>query len=111
MVRPLTEGVAHYWQAHDCDPRLISARNPLRIAPQGEALLTEAIDHFRQAVRLEPQFALAHGALGQALLARRKFTEAEAEIRRSLDLVSEGEKTLRANLERLSRIIRTHSCN
>ncbi len=31
----LTEGVAHYWQAHDCDPRWISARNPLRIPPQG----------------------------------------------------------------------------
>ena len=74
--------MAHYWQAHDCDPEWIPARNPLRIPPQDEARLKEAIDHFRQAVRLEPQFALAHGALGQALLARREFTEAEAETRR-----------------------------
>ena len=88
----LTEAMAYYWQAHDCDPKLISARNPLRIPPQDEARLKEAIDHFRQAVRLEPQFALAHGALGQALLARREFTEAEAEIRRSLDLVPEGRR-------------------
>ena len=51
-------------------------------------------------MRLEPQFALAHGALGQALLARREFTEAEAEIRRGLDLLPEGDKDLRANLER-----------
>ena len=95
----LTEGVANYWQAHDCDPRWISARNPLRIPPQGKAFLTEAIDHFREAVRLEPQFALAHGALGQALLARREFTEAEAETRRGLDLLSQRDKKLRANLE------------
>ena len=68
--------------------------------PQDEARLKEAIDHFRQALRLEPQFAEAHGALGQALLAQREFTEAEAETRRGLDLLSEWEKQLRANLER-----------
>ena len=93
--------IAYYLQAHYIDPEWTPAWNTLRIPPQDEARLKEAIDHFRQAVRLEPQFALAHGALGQALLARREFTEAEAEIRRSLDLVSEGEKKLRANLERL----------
>jgi eukaryotic-like serine/threonine-protein kinase len=43
---------------------------------------------------------LAHKALGQALLARREFTEAEAELRQGLDLVPEGEKELRAYLER-----------
>ncbi len=95
----LTEGVAHYWQAHDCDPKWSSARNPLHISPQAEAQLKEAINHFREAVRLEPQFARAHGALGQALLARREFTEAEAETRRGLDLLSEGDKKFRANLE------------
>ena len=95
----LTEGVAHYWQAHDCDPKWSSARNPLHISPQAEAQLKEAINHFREAVRLEPQFARAHGALGQALLARREFTEAEAETRRGLDLLSEQDKTLSANLE------------
>jgi tetratricopeptide (TPR) repeat protein len=67
--------------------------------PQDEARLKEAIDHYRLAVRLDPQFDLAHGALGQALLARREFTEAEAETRRCLDLLPEGEKNLRANLE------------
>jgi serine/threonine-protein kinase len=96
----MTEGVAYYWQAYDCNPKWIPARNPLRMPPQGEARLKEAIDHFRQAVRLEPQFAHAHGALGQALLAQREFTEAEAEIRRGLDLLSEWDKKLRANLER-----------
>ncbi len=96
-----TEGIAYYWQAHDCDPKWIPARNPLRIPPQDEARLKEAIDHYRQAVRLEPQIGVFHGALGQALLAEREFTEAEAEIRRGLDLVPEGEKKLRANLERL----------
>jgi serine/threonine-protein kinase len=95
----LTEGVARYWQAHDCDPEWSLARNPLRIPPQGEARFKEAIDHFRAAVRLEPRFAQAHGALGQALLAQREFTEAEAETRRGLDLVSGWDKKLRANLE------------
>jgi tetratricopeptide (TPR) repeat protein len=95
----LTEGVDHYRQALDCDPRWMPARNPLSIAPQGEARLKEAIDHLREAVRLEPQFAQAHGALGQALLAHREITEAEAETRRGLDLLSERDKKLRANLE------------
>jgi tetratricopeptide (TPR) repeat protein len=95
----LTEGVAHYWQTHDCDPKWMATRNSLRIPPRGQAQLKEAIDHFREAVRLEPQFAQSHGALGQALLAQREFTEAEVETRRGLDLLSEGEKKLRANLE------------
>ena len=101
MVRPWTRRSLITGKPHDCDPEWTPARNTLRIPPQDEARLKEAIDHYRQAVRLEPQFDLAHGALGQALLARREFTEAEAEIRRGLDLVPEGEKKLRANLERL----------
>ncbi len=76
-------------------PTWTPARNTLRIPPQDEARLKEAIDHYRQAVRLEPEFAWSHGALGQALLARREFTEAEAEIRRSLDLVPEAEEAPR----------------
>ena len=95
----LDEAMACYKQAQDCDPAWTPARNTLRIPPQDEARLKEAIDHYRQAVRIEPYFAWCHGALGQALLARREFTEAEAEIRRGLDLVSEGEK-FHANLER-----------
>jgi serine/threonine-protein kinase len=97
----LREANAYYWQACRCDPEWAPARNPLRIPPQDEARLKEAIDHYRQAVRLDPQLDLAHKALGQALLARREFTEAEAEIRQGLDLVPEGEKELRAYLERL----------
>ncbi|HKI32307.1 MAG TPA: tetratricopeptide repeat protein, partial [Gemmataceae bacterium] len=96
----LREANAYYWQACRCDPEWAPARNPLRIPPQDEARLKEAIDHYRQAVRLDPQLDLAHKALGQALLARREFTEAEAEIRQGLDLVPEGEKQLRAYLER-----------
>ena len=94
------EAVAYYKQALYCDPAWVPARNTLRIPPQDEARLKEAIDHYRQAVRLEPPFARAHGALGQALLARREFTEAEAETRRGLDLLPEGDKDLRANLKR-----------
>jgi serine/threonine-protein kinase len=97
------EAMAYYHHTLDCDPRWAPARNALRIPPQDEARLKEAIDHYRQAVRSEPYFALAHGALGQALLARHDFTEAEAEIRRGLALPSPGEKHLRANLEQLLR--------
>jgi tetratricopeptide (TPR) repeat protein len=96
----LREANAYYWQACRCDPEWAPARNPLRIPPQDEARLKEATDHYRQAVRLDPQLDLAHKALGQALLARREFTEAEAEIRQGLDLVPEGEKELGAYLER-----------
>jgi serine/threonine-protein kinase len=95
----LREAMVFYKYARDCDPQWTPARNTLRLPPQDEARLKEAIEHFRQAVRLEPYFALAHGALGRALLARREFTEAEAEVRRGLDLFPEGEEKLRANLE------------
>lgn len=97
--RALGEAMAYYKQAYSCDPAWAPARNPLRIPPQDEDRLKEAIEHFRQAVRAEPHFALAHGALGRALLARREFTDAEAEIRRGLDLFPWGEEKLRANLE------------
>ncbi len=96
----LDEAMACYKQAQDCDPKWTPARNTLRIPTQDEARLKEAIDHYRQGVRIEPYFAWCHGALGQALLARHEFTEAEAEIRRGLDLAPEGEK-FHANLERL----------
>jgi tetratricopeptide (TPR) repeat protein len=98
-AQALSEAIAYYWQAFHCAPGWTPAWNPLRITPQDEARLKEAIDHFRQAVRLDPQFGLAHGALGQALLARREFTEAEAETRRCLDLLPEPEMDHRANLE------------
>jgi serine/threonine-protein kinase len=94
-----TEALAYYWQAFHCAPEWTPAWNPLRIPPQDEARLKEAIDHFRQAVRLEPGFDMAHGTLGQVLLARREFAEAEAETRRCLDLLPEGEKDVRVNLE------------
>jgi serine/threonine-protein kinase len=95
----MREAGEYYWQAYNCDVQWAPAWNALRLPPEDEARLKEAIDHFRQAVRLEPRLALVHGALGQALLARREFAEAEAETRRSLDLVPEGDKDLRANLE------------
>jgi serine/threonine-protein kinase len=103
----LGEALAYYRQIQDCDPASWApARNPLPMTPQDEARLKEATDHFRQAVRLEPQFDMAHGVLGQALLARRGFAEAEAETRRCLDLLPawdnllpDREKDLRANLE------------
>ncbi len=95
----LREAIDSYKQAHACDPKWVRARNPLRVPPEDDARLKEAVDHYRQAIRLDPQFAPAHGALGQALLARREFAEADAAIRRGLDLVPEG--VFRANLKRL----------
>jgi serine/threonine-protein kinase len=97
----LGEAGTYYRQAIDCDPAWAPDRNTLRIPPRDEARFKEAIDHYRQAVRLEPQFDVFHGALGQALLARGEFTEAEAELRRGLDLVPKGQDGFRANLERL----------
>jgi serine/threonine-protein kinase len=96
----LGEALAYYRQVRDCDAETWApARSPLCTSPPDEARRKEAIDHFRQAVRLDPPFALAHGALGQALLARWEFTEAEAETRRALELVPREEIEFRANLE------------
>jgi serine/threonine-protein kinase len=99
--RALKEANDNYVLALDCNPRWLPAWNALRLPPQDEARLKEAIDHYRQAVQLEPQFGLFHAALGQALLARREFTEAEAEIRRGLDLMPKIDGKYRPNLERL----------
>jgi serine/threonine-protein kinase len=95
----LNKALASYWQAMSCDPAWAVARNTLRIPRQDEARLKEALGHYREAVRIDPQLAVFHGALGQVLLARREFAEAEAQTRRALDLLPEGEKSLRANLD------------
>jgi tetratricopeptide (TPR) repeat protein/predicted Ser/Thr protein kinase len=96
----LGEANDRYWQACNFNPAWAPARNMLRIPHQVEAQLNEATDHYQQAIRSEPSLAVAHGALGQALLARRDFAKAEAATRRSLDLLRPGEENLRANLER-----------
>jgi serine/threonine-protein kinase len=97
----LREAGTYYRQIIDCDPVWVPIRNPLRLSPQEKARFKEAIDHYRQAVRLGPRFDVFHGALGQALLARWDSIEAEAELRRGLDLVPKGQDGFRANLERL----------
>ena len=97
----IDEAIAYYWQAYDFDPEWVAARNGLRISPQDAARLDEAIDHYRQAIRLEPGWYRPHGALGQALLAKRQFAEADAAICRCLELLPPEEAKLRGNLERL----------
>ena len=57
------------------------------------------IDDFRQALRIDPTLDLAHGALGQVLLAQGNFSEALAATRRSLDLLPQSDRR-RANLTR-----------
>jgi serine/threonine-protein kinase len=96
----LREANDYYKQARGLDPDWVAARNSLRISPQDGARLDEVIDHYRQAIRIEPGRPLPHGALGQALLAKRQFGEADAATRRCLELLPPGEKKLRVNLER-----------
>jgi eukaryotic-like serine/threonine-protein kinase len=95
----LRESLTHYQQALHCDPKWTPATNIVQIPSRDESLLSEAIDHFRQAIRLEPSLAVAHGALGQALLAKWNMHEAEAFIIRGLDLLPPTDKELRPNLE------------
>jgi serine/threonine-protein kinase len=90
-----------YNNAYNFAPEWVAARNSLRIPPQDAARLDEAIDHYRQAIGLEPGRDRPHGALGQALLAKRQFAEADAAISRCLELVPPEEEKLRGNLERL----------
>jgi serine/threonine-protein kinase len=99
--RALDEASTHYWQAYRGAPEWTPARNPLRIPPPDEDRLREAIDHFREAIRLDPRYEQPHWALGEALLARQEFPEAEAEVRRGLDLLPGWLEQYRPNLERL----------
>jgi tetratricopeptide (TPR) repeat protein len=96
----LGEATDYYWQAHNLDPGWVVARNSLRISPQDSARLDEAIGHYRQAMRIEPGQPRPHGALGQALLAKRQFSEADAATRRCLELLAPEDKELRVKLER-----------
>jgi serine/threonine-protein kinase len=97
----ISEANAYYWQAYECAPEWAAARNGLRIPRHDKLRLDEAIDHYRQAIRLDPGQYRPHGALGQALLAKRQFTEADAAIGRCLELVPAKEAKLRGNLELL----------
>jgi tetratricopeptide (TPR) repeat protein len=97
----LGEAIEYYKKAYDLSPEWVAARNGLRIPPQDGARLDEAIDHYRQAIRLEPGWDRPHGALGQALLAKRQFAEADAAIGRGLELLPPKEAKIRENLERL----------
>jgi serine/threonine-protein kinase len=97
----ISEASAYYWQAFLNDHEWVAARNALRLSPEDDARLSEAIDHYRQAIRLEPGQARPYGALGQALLAKRRFAEASAAIGRCLELLPPEEAKLHENLERL----------
>jgi serine/threonine-protein kinase len=97
----LGEANAYYWQPHDLHPNWVAARNGLRIPPQDGARLDEAIGHFREAIRLEPGRFRHHGTLGQALLAKRKFVEADVAICHCLELLPPQESKLRENVKRL----------
>jgi serine/threonine-protein kinase len=98
----LREAIDYYYKAYLNDPEWVAARNGLRIPPQDGARLDEAIDHYRQAIQLEPgRYYQPHGALGQALLAKRQFAEADAAIGRCLELLPPKEAKIRRNLERL----------
>jgi serine/threonine-protein kinase len=97
----LGEATEHYYQGYHLDPNWVAARNGLHIPPGEAARLDEAIDHYRQAIQLEPWRYRPHGALGQALLAKRQFAEADAAIGRCLELLPPKETNVRANLERL----------
>ncbi len=97
----IKEARDYYYKAYDFDPNWVAARNGLRIPLQDGARLDEAIDHYRQAIRLDPQRSHFHGALGQALLAKRQFAEADAAIGRCLELLEPEDKNRRGNLERL----------
>jgi tetratricopeptide (TPR) repeat protein len=97
----IQETVANYNKSYDFDPNWLAARNVLRIPPQDGVRLDEAIHHYRQATRLEAGRYRPHGALGQALLAKRQFAEADAAIGRCLELLPPEEAKFRGNLERL----------
>ena len=97
----LNDALARYQQALRLDPKWAPVPNVFQIPSKDQSLLDEAIDHFRQAIRTEPQMAIAHGALGQALLVKRSLREAETSTQHSLDLLQPPDKDLRRNVESL----------
>jgi len=95
-------------QARDCvsqlwslDPSWTIASNRLDIPAPDLIRLDKAIGHFRAAIELEPSEPLPHGSLGQAILVKQQFAEAEAAFQCALERLPGSEKKVRAKLERL----------
>ena len=77
VLQQVRECVSQLWSL---DPSWSIAPNRLDIPAPDITRLDKAIGHFRAAIELEPSGPLPYGSLGQALLAKQQFGEAEAAV-------------------------------
>ncbi len=104
----LDDALDHYHQSLGFDASWTPADNDLVSISPGQDRLSKVIDHFRQALRSDPELALAHGALGQVLLAQGHFSEAQAATRRCLDLIPKTDwrhRNLTYQMQRCERLL------
>jgi tetratricopeptide (TPR) repeat protein len=83
----LDEAIKEYHQALALAPRYAKAHYNLGLAFRAKDQPDHAIKEFRKAIALDPRLAEPHGALGQALLKQGRFAEAQAAMRRCLELL------------------------
>jgi tetratricopeptide (TPR) repeat protein len=105
------EAVAHYRRAIELAPG-----DDKTHANLGRTLLAqgghpdEAVAELRESVRLKPDVGKVHAALGKALLAQNKLKEAEASLRRALELLP-GSDPRRTEIEQSLRECQERSAN
>ncbi len=97
------DALIHYDQIFQFDSTWAPAYKDLGSHPQDNSRLDEVIDQYKEALRSDPEFALAHGALAQALLAQGRFGEAFTKTRRCLDLLPKNDYRLANLTEQLKR--------
>ncbi len=86
------EAVAHYRRAIELAPGdAYSHANLGRTLMAQGGHPDEALAELREGVRLKPDAGKMHAALGKALLAQSEFREAEASLRRALELLPESD--------------------
>jgi serine/threonine-protein kinase len=81
------EAIEYFVQALRIDPKRADTHFNLALALKDSGKIDQAIEHYQKVIALDPKHAHAYGALGEASLLQGRLKEAQAELRRCLELL------------------------
>lgn len=103
----LSQAIAEYTQANQCDPTHAEVHYELARALAGQECLNEAVDAYNEALKLNPEMVAVYNNLGTALARLNKFDQAAVALQKAVRLaprdpvVHRNLGTVYANLGRL----------